>query len=80
MWWARLGLFIAFLTFIDFSADVLRLDEWASFSAVAIAVTVVNTLILLPAWLIILSCTLHKAVPKYSERDDPWRQQVQSAA
>jgi hypothetical protein len=75
-----MGLFIAFLTFIDFSADVLRLDEWQSFSAVAIAVTVVNTLILLPAWLIILSFTLQKAIPEYSERDDPWSLQARGEA
>ena len=79
MWWARLGLFIAFLTFIDFSADVLRLDEWQSFSALALIVTVVNTLILLPAWLIILAFSLHKVAPEYCERNDPWSQHVQSA-
>lgn len=80
MWWARLGLFIAFLTFIDFSADVLRLEEWQAFSLVAIAVAVINTMILLPLWLIILSCQLHKALPAYNEGNDQWTPQVQSAS
>jgi formate hydrogenlyase subunit 4 len=80
IWWARMGLFIAFLTFIDFSADVLRLEDWQTFTEIAIVVAVVNTLMLLPSWLIILSCTLHKVMPDYSEQNDLWNPQLESAA
>lgn len=79
MWWARLGLFIAFLTFIDFSADVLRLEEWQFFAEIAIAVSVINSLILLPLWLLILSCQLQNALPTYTEgTGDTWTPQVSS--
>lgn len=78
IWWARLGLLIAFLSFVDFSADVLRLEEWRTFSQIAIACAVINTCILLPLWLIILSCQLHKAIPNYTEATDQWTPQVQA--
>lgn len=81
IWWARMGLVIAFLSFIDFSADVLRLEDWPTFGIIAVISSLVNTVILLPLWLILLSCQLHKAMPEYSEATiDGWSPQVQSGA
>eukprot|EP00547_Thalassionema_nitzschioides_P018521 CAMPEP_0194241188 /NCGR_PEP_ID=MMETSP0158-20130606/7123_1 /TAXON_ID=33649 /ORGANISM="Thalassionema nitzschioides, Strain L26-B" /LENGTH=271 /DNA_ID=CAMNT_0038976031 /DNA_START=46 /DNA_END=861 /DNA_ORIENTATION=+ len=74
--WARLGLLIAFLTFIDFSADILRLEEWKDFAKFAIFTSIVNTLIFLPLWLIVLSCHMDKVAPRYVENDEQWNQQV----
>ena len=79
IWWARLGLLIAFLTFIDFAADVLRLEDWRVFAQVAVATAVINTILLLPIWLTILAFQLEKALPKYSERDDIWTPGTQQA-
>jgi len=63
MWWTRLGLVIAFLSFVDFSADLLRLEEWRSFAQFAIFVAIVNTCFLLPVWLLWLSCTIRHIMP-----------------
>lgn len=70
MWWARLGLFISFLTIINFIADLLRLEEWMSFAKFSVFVAIVNTLVLLPAWLVYLAFSLHKILPQYSEELD----------
>jgi hypothetical protein len=72
MSWARMGLIIAFLTFIDFSADVLRLEEWETFSKLAVAVSIFNSVIMLPSWLLYLSCNLYKVMPQYNEAEDVW--------
>jgi len=70
MWWARTGLAIAFFTIMDFTADLLRNEEWVGFSQFSIITAIVNTLILLPSWLIYLSFNLHKTLPQYSEELD----------
>lgn len=58
--WAKLGLVIGALSLIAFVADVLRFLSWRTFSVVRIFVTVVNTLILFPLWLIYLGRQLPK--------------------
>jgi hypothetical protein len=65
--WPFLGLVIAFLCFVDFAADVLRLEEWRVFSKFAVFVSVVNTVFLLPAWVIMLGRVLPKSMPNYVE-------------
>jgi len=72
MWWARMGLFIAFMTFVDFSADILRLEDWPTFSQFAIFVAIVNSLLLFPAWLLFLSCYMSRLEPGYVEANDAW--------
>lgn len=70
LWWARLGLFIAFMAFVDFAADLLRLEEFRTFAEFAIAIAIINTCILLPIWLLCLSCYLDKTMPTFNEEAD----------
>mmetsp|Transcript_36609 Transcript_36609/g.41771 ORF Transcript_36609/g.41771 Transcript_36609/m.41771 type:complete len:280 (+) Transcript_36609:231-1070(+) len=70
MGWARLGLMVAFLSFVDFSADLLRLEDWKTFAQFAIFISIVNTCILLPMWLLWLSCTIRNVLPNYDEIEE----------
>jgi len=67
MWWVGLGLIIAFFSFVDFSADLLRLEEWRSFAQIAIFVAILNTCFFLPVWLLWLACTMRHVMPNSSE-------------
>lgn len=69
-WWARWGLLIAFLCFINFAADVLRFEEWSTFSKFAIFISVVDMVLMLPIWLLVLGRQLPRARPKYTEEED----------
>jgi len=69
--WGRLGLVIAFLCVLDFAADLLKVTvEWRTFQNMAIISTIINTCILLPLWLLWLSCTIHKVMPSTNDEDD----------
>ena len=57
--WARLGLVMAFLCFVDFASDILRFQSWRTFSMVALGITVISRLILLPIWLVWLGRQLY---------------------
>merc|ERR1711937_608242 len=71
MGWARLGLVVAFLCVLDFAADLLKVTvEWRTFQRMAIGSTIINTWILLPLWLLWLSCTIHKVMPSTNDEDD----------
>eukprot|EP00543_Licmophora_paradoxa_P001207 CAMPEP_0202449714 /NCGR_PEP_ID=MMETSP1360-20130828/8431_1 /ASSEMBLY_ACC=CAM_ASM_000848 /TAXON_ID=515479 /ORGANISM="Licmophora paradoxa, Strain CCMP2313" /LENGTH=316 /DNA_ID=CAMNT_0049067741 /DNA_START=38 /DNA_END=988 /DNA_ORIENTATION=- len=72
MWWARLGLFIGFMTFVDFAIEILRLEDWRTFSQIALAVSFINTVLLLPMWLIWLGFSIQNTLPDYSENIDEW--------
>lgn len=50
--WARLGMLIALLAFVDFSSEVLRLKSWMTFSLVAVLISWVSRLLLMPIWLL----------------------------
>mmetsp|Transcript_5595 Transcript_5595/g.8103 ORF Transcript_5595/g.8103 Transcript_5595/m.8103 type:complete len:307 (+) Transcript_5595:44-964(+) len=78
MWWARLGLFIGFLTFVDFAIDVLRLEDWKTFTQIAIAISFFNTVLLLPIWLIWLGFSMHTVLPQYNEEIDAWSPGIQT--
>lgn len=56
--WATLGLCVAVLSVADLAANVARLDSWVLASEVALALTAMNTLVLLPIWLVWLAATL----------------------
>jgi len=58
--WARLGLFIALLAFVDFSSEVLRLQSWRRFSFVSIIIGYFSRLLFLPLWLLWLGRQLHQ--------------------
>lgn len=68
--WPTLGLVIAFLSFIDFAADILRLEEWITFTIVALIVSVINTVFLLPVWVIMMGRVLPKSMPPYVEHGE----------
>jgi hypothetical protein len=57
--WATLGLFIGVLSFVDLSFNVLRFRSWGTFSVLALLVTSVTRLILMPTWLVWLSRILY---------------------
>lgn len=60
--WARLGLVVAFFSGLDFLAECARfMAGWRAFSAMASVLSVLNTLLLLPAWLIYLGWDLPRA-------------------
>lgn len=65
IWLARLGLLIGILCLFDFISDCLRIESWSTFSKFAILISIVNMLALMPLWLIMLSCQLPTAQPKY---------------
>jgi hypothetical protein len=61
------GLVIAFLSFVDFVSDLYRLREWSVFSGFSMFISIVNTVFLLPAWIIRLGLVLQKSLPNYVE-------------
>jgi len=70
MRWARIGLAIAALSIFDFASDVLRMQSWRTFSIIANVTSFLNTLILLPIWLIALGKQLPGAAPAYDETEE----------
>lgn len=60
-----MGLLIGVLCLFDFIADLLRVQSWAAYSKFAVLISIVNMLVLLPIWLVLLSCQLPSAQPKY---------------
>jgi len=49
--WASFGMCMAVLCLIEFVADVLRFQDWRTFSNVANMVSILNRLVLFPIWL-----------------------------
>jgi len=67
---ARLGLCIAFFCVLDFATDLLELEDWRTFHKIAVYYTILNTCILLPFWLLWLSCTIQNVMPITNNDDD----------
>ena len=65
--WPLLGLVIAFLSFVDFTCDILRLEEWRAFTIMALIISSLNTIILLPIWVYKLGKILPGGMPHYSD-------------
>jgi hypothetical protein len=59
MRWATLGLFIGALSFVDLSFNVLRFQSWRTFSVLALMLTTLTRLVLMPVWLVWLSRILY---------------------
>ena len=57
--WAILGLVIGLLGIIDFILSVLRFRNWRRYFMPSLWVTAINTLILLPMWLLLLAIRLY---------------------
>lgn len=64
LWWARLGLFIALLSIVDFCADLVYLQQHTILARYSILVAIFNTILMLPIWLLSLSHYLPKAILK----------------
>jgi len=56
--WTALGLLIAILSIADFAAEVARLDSWITASEVSLALKSLNSMVLLPIWLLWLAIRL----------------------
>lgn len=65
--WNSMGLFIGLLAFLDFVAEVLRLDGFRLFGPIVFAYSTINRCILLPIWLIMLGFKLPYAAMKLSQ-------------
>jgi len=59
--WSQFSLLISTLCWFDFLAEVLRLVDWVYFSRLATGVSIVNTLLFLPIWLLVLGLHLPAA-------------------
>mmetsp|Transcript_49921 Transcript_49921/g.74470 ORF Transcript_49921/g.74470 Transcript_49921/m.74470 type:complete len:287 (-) Transcript_49921:354-1214(-) len=69
-WWSGLGLLIAFLSFVDFALDVLRWEDWKTFTMIAILVSFANSIVLIPIWLLWFGYSLPKSQPKFNSETD----------
>jgi len=67
--WSMLGLAIGILCLFDFVAEVLRLESWGTFMIVSIVISVINTLILMPIWLVMLGRQLPFARKEYENSE-----------
>jgi hypothetical protein len=56
--WARLGMGMGLLFFVNFAADVLRFHVWLSQPTFVIIMTAITRFVLMPAWLIWLGLLL----------------------
>jgi len=66
----RVGLVIAFLSFLDFAANLLQVESWKVFAPMVLLLTIVNTCILLPLWLVWLGCFIYRVNPTTNENDN----------
>jgi len=64
-YWTYHGLLAGTLCWVDFLAEVMRVENYTIFQLFAILVSAFNMLILLPSWLLYLGKQLYKAKPVY---------------
>lgn len=63
--WSILGLAIGILSLFDFIAEILRFQSWRTFMLISLAISIINTLILMPIWLLMLGRQLPSARREY---------------
>ncbi len=68
--WNSLGLFIAILSLLDFTTEILRTVSWKVFSDIAFWYGAVNRMLLLPAWLIVLGWKMPRALVQLDDDND----------
>ena len=56
--WAGLGLVIATFCLLEFAADIMRFIAWGWYMKVSIIISIFNSVIALPIWLLILGAQL----------------------
>mmetsp|Transcript_12037 Transcript_12037/g.21877 ORF Transcript_12037/g.21877 Transcript_12037/m.21877 type:complete len:115 (+) Transcript_12037:881-1225(+) len=59
--WACFGLFIGVLCLVDFAADIARFVSWRTFEKVALTISIFNSVLFIPLWLLELARQLPKA-------------------
>lgn len=65
IWWARFGLLVAFLCIFDLASTVIIFFDRHTYTRFAVGISIINTLLFLPAWLVILAFNLPGALPQY---------------
>ncbi len=68
MKWAFLGLVIAFLGLLEFVAEILRLRTWLTYMKISFILSMINSLIFIPAYLIVLG----RQLPGIKESFEVW--------
>lgn len=63
--WAGFGLVIATFCLIEFAADIMRFIAWGWYMKVSIIISIFNSVIALPIWLLILGAQLPKVRSHY---------------
>jgi hypothetical protein len=66
IWWARMGILVSLICIFQFAASVIyELDRNHTFIRAAAGFSIINSMLLLPLWLIILGFALPKTLPTY---------------
>jgi len=68
MKWAFLGLVIAFLGLLEFVAEILRLRTWLTYMKISFVLSMINSLIFVPTYLIVLG----RQLPAIKESFEVW--------
>lgn len=72
------GLFIGFLSILNFVADVLRFRNWFLFGHLSMAMSIIVGVVFLPVWLLVFAKQLPEATERF-ERVQRWEGVVQNA-
>ena len=59
--WARFGLSIGAMAFLHFASDILRLRKWITYAPVAVFLSAISRIFLIPIWLVWLGIQLSSA-------------------
>lgn len=72
--WAQFGMLLAFLSIIDFAADIMRYQNWRKYSLIAFWISSINRLVLFPFWLVWLSFQIPRAEALLEEASKPTKE------
>lgn len=62
--WGNLSFLVSLTSMFTFAANALNVDDHAMYAPVTVALTMLNSFVLLPAWLLRLSACLPEALTK----------------
>mmetsp|Transcript_1446 Transcript_1446/g.2000 ORF Transcript_1446/g.2000 Transcript_1446/m.2000 type:complete len:285 (+) Transcript_1446:138-992(+) len=68
--WAAFGVTVGAMALVDFVADILRLTDYGTYQDVAILISFLNTVFLLPIWILWLGRLLPRVRPQHKEEND----------
>jgi len=78
--WAQLGMGVGCLSFVDFLANLMRLGNYATFQIIAQCITVFNTVLLLPIWILWLGKQLETIQIQQQAQAKPENQPLTTTA